>query len=255
MVKNNNLIHYLDSRKLMENQLVKELKQGLPPSVKLIAYNYSHAGTSLYALLQRKQQTKPSEWLTLRLADHPLWLEEAQQLLIDFGNPADVRGIAEKLTSLFKNPKTENYFYPISSFEIAVLQFLDACQKQGMIWAVRLPEEIFAARKQLPLNLETDFVQTDLFLGNRNNLNALLLPVEAKDFQAELARLFGRNLLFSQFARGRLLRLLPTNQWIQPIIKSGATQGCSFKKQLANKYGQELLDIYKKGKNLSKDLK
>ena len=39
-------------------------------------------------------------------------------------------------------------------------------------------------------------MQADLFLGNRNNLNALLLPVEAKDFQTELARLFGRNLLF-----------------------------------------------------------
>ncbi len=100
----------------------------------------------------------------------------------------------------------------------------------------------------MSLDLESDFIETDLFLGNRNNLNAMLLPVEAKDYQAELATLFGRNLLFSQFARGRLLRLLPTNQWIQPIIEYGETKESDWKKQLANDYGQQLLDVYEKGK-------
>ena len=123
-----------------------------------------------------------------------------------------------------------------------------------MVWAIRLPEEIFAARKQLPLNLEVDFMQADLFLGNRNNLNALLLPVEAKDFQTELARLFGRNLLFSQFARGRLLRLLPTNQWIQPIIETRTAKEASWEDQIVSEYGQELLAVYKKGRRLSLDI-
>ena len=123
-----------------------------------------------------------------------------------------------------------------------------------MIWAVRLPEKIFAARKQITLDLKNDFIETDLFLGNRNNLNTMLLPVEAKEYQAELAVLFGRNLLFSQFARSRLLRLLPTNQWIQPVIKSGITKGKDWKEQIANVYGQELLNVYKKGEKLSMNL-
>lgn len=241
-------IYVLNARRLMENYLINGLKQGLPSSVKLIAYNYSRAGTSLYALLYRKQKSGAPKWLTLRLADHPLWLKEAQQFFIDFGNPADVSSLTTKVSRLFKSSKVADYFYELSPSEIAVLQFLDACQKQGMIWAVRLPEQIFAARKQLSLDLESDFIETDLFLGNRNNLNAMLLPVEAKDYQAELATLFGRNLLFSQFARGRLLRLLPTNQWIQPIIEYGETKGSDWKKQLANDYGQQLLDVYEKGK-------
>src|SRR5699024_306439 len=185
---------------------------------------------------------------TLRLADHPLWLENGQQLFIDFGNPADLRGLAKKLITLFESPTAEDYFYKLTSLEIAALQFLDACQKQGMIWAVRLPEQIFAARKQLSFDLENDFIETDLFLGNRNNLNTMLLPVEAKDYQAELATLFGRNLLFSQFARGRLLRLLPTNQWIQPIIEYGIKKESNWKKQIASEYGQQLLDVYDKGR-------
>src|SRR5699024_5896678 len=158
----------------MEEQLIHELKRGLPPSVKLIAYNYSHAGTSLYALLQRNQITETPEWLTLRLADHPLWLENGQQLFIDFGNPADLRGLAKKLITLFESPTAEDYFYKLTSLEIAALQFLDACQKQGMVWAVRLPEEIFAARKQLSFDLKNDFIETDLFLGNRNNIYKIL---------------------------------------------------------------------------------
>lgn len=241
-------IHDIDTRKLMEKQLINELQKGLPPVIKLIAYNYSHAGTSLYALLCRKRNARVPEWLTLRIADHPLWLENAQQLFIDFVNPADLSRLAVKIDSLFKEPKTLDYFYKLSSSEIAVLQFLDACQKQGMIWAIRLPEKTFAARKQISFDLEADFIETDLFLGNRNNLNAVLLPVEAKEYQVELAVLFGRNLLFSQFARSRLLRLLPTNQWIQPIIKYGKMEGSDWKKRIASEYGQQLLDVYEQAK-------
>lgn len=132
--------------------------------------------------------------------------------------------------------------------EIAVLQFLDECQKQGLVWAVRLPKTIFAGHKKLPLDLKSDFMKADLFLGDRNNLNHLMLPVEAKPFQAELAVLFGRNLLFSQFSRGRLLRLLPTNQWIQPIIKQRTTNHHDWKKQIAGHYGKKLIEVYEKAK-------
>src|SRR5699024_704161 len=123
----------------MEKQLINELQKGLPPVIKLIAYNYSHAGTSLYALLCQKRNERVPECLTLRIADHPLWLENAQQLFIDYGKPADLSRLAVKIDSLFKEPKTLDYFYKLSSSEITVLQFFDACQKQGIICAIRLP--------------------------------------------------------------------------------------------------------------------
>ena len=59
-------IYDLNARRLMEKYLINGLKQGLPSSVKLMAYNYSRAGTSLYALLCRKQKSGALEWLTLR---------------------------------------------------------------------------------------------------------------------------------------------------------------------------------------------
>jgi len=244
-------IYNLNTHPLIEQQLINGLKKGLPASVTLQAYNFSRAGNSLYALLRREQTAGPLEWLTLRLADHPLWLKGAQQLFINFGNPADLKGIAQKVTHLFRQPEVDNYFYKLSSLEIAVLQFLDACQKEGMIWAVRLPTEVFAARKQLSFELKQDFLETDLFLGDRNNLNTLLLPVEAKEYQAELGILFGRNLLFSQFARGDLLRLLPTNQWIQPLIEYGKDQEQDWQEQIASEYGEQLLEAYEKGKKSS----
>lgn len=242
-------IHQLKSRKIIEKQLNLTLEKGLPPTIRLIAYNYSRAGTSLYALLHRKIKANPSEWLTLRLADHPLWLKEAQQLSLDFGNPVDLRGLANKIHQLFMRSEVDHYFYVLSLQEVAVLQFLDECQKRGLIWAIHLPEEIFAARKQVPLDLNSDFMEAELFLGNRNNLNHLMLPVESKEFQTELAVLFGRNLLFSQFSRGHMLRLLPTNQWIQPIINQASENSNNWEKRMVNGYGQRLMDVYEEAKN------
>lgn len=79
-MQDNQLIQTLGTRKLMEWQLLQSLKKGLPPFVTLTAYNLSRTGISFYGLLTRKQKNKPTNWLTLRLADHPLWLLEAQQV-------------------------------------------------------------------------------------------------------------------------------------------------------------------------------
>ena len=243
-MQDNHFYQKLESRKLMEEQLIWSLKKGLPPTIKLMAYNLSRTGISFYGLLVRKQEKGPSSWLTIRLADHPLWLQEAQQVSIEFGNPADLLGITAKIKQLFQSPKAEDYFYDLLPLEISVLQFLNECQKQGLIWAIRLPEAIFASHKKLPLNLKSDFMEADLFLGDRNNLNNFMLSVEAKLFQTELAVLFGRNLLFSQFSRGHLLRLLPTNQWIQPIIEQRAADNQEWKNQIASYYGEQLIEAY-----------
>ena len=62
------------------------------------------------------------------------------------------------------------------------------------------------------------FMTQDFYLGKRNNLNHLLLPIKDEEFQKIVARLYGRNFLFSQFSGHSLLKLLPTNQWILPVL-------------------------------------
>lgn len=231
----------------MKKQLLTAMEEGLPSYVELTAVNISRTGTSVYSLLRQKRRSGPQKWLTLRLADHPLWLTDAQQVSIDFGNPADMVHLKEKISKLFETPEINEYYYQLSSLEVAVLQFLDECQKLGLVWAVRLPDEIFAAKKEIPLELEKEFIKAELFLIDRNNSNTLLLPVESKQFQAALAILFGRNLLFSQFSRGRILRLLPTNQWIQPIIEREGSS--DWKERIEKEYGTHVIEAYEEGKD------
>lgn len=236
------------TQQIMITYLVESLKQGLPTNMSLVSYNISRAGISLYGLLHR-EQGENSAWMTLRLTDHPLWLENAQQLFLDFGNPADLYHLEKRINELFDDTTVEKYFYKISALEVAILKFLDACQRHNLVWAVRLPEEIFAGKKKIPLDLENEFMTFDLYLGDRNNFNNLLLYVDSKEFQKQLAVLLGRNLLFSQFTRGSMLRLLPTNQWIQPIIKDTQTDENNWEEQISAEFGSELIEIYKKGKN------
>ena len=44
----------------MEKQLINKLKQSLPPSVKLIAYNYSHAGQAYMPYYRENNKPKLS---------------------------------------------------------------------------------------------------------------------------------------------------------------------------------------------------
>lgn len=76
-----------------------------------------------------------------------------------------------------------------------------------------------AAHKAVPFDLKTDFLAAQLYLGDRNNANNLLIPVMVSDFQQRLATFYGRNLLFSQFTKHSLMKLLPTNQWLQPMLR------------------------------------
>lgn len=241
----------LQIKYLVREQLLYEITSGLPQEVKLIAYNFSRSNMSMYSLLCRENNVGDLEWLTLRTADHSMWLKNAEQISIDLGNPADLTHLSIKIKCLFEDSITDSYYYRMSYVNLAILQLIDECQQHGIIWAVRLPEEIFAAKKQMPLDLNKEFMETDLFLGSRNNLNSLLVSVHSKKFQLQLAKIFGRNLLFSQFSGHSLLKLLPTNQWIQPIIQR-ETSSSNWKEIIADEYGQSLIDTCEKAINQQK---
>lgn len=212
----------LDQEKIRnfgQKQIIACLKRGLPDSIKLFAYNISKTDMSVYSLLHQNNSKKQNIWMTVRVADHPLWLKNAQQLSLDIGSPADLTRLTNSFTKAFSNHENTKKWFQMTKKQLAILHLLDKCQQNGLVWAIRLPEEIFAAFKKNPLDLKTDFMKAELFLADRNNVNALLLPFDIPHFQAQLANLYGRNLLFSQFSRHRLLKLLPTNQWIQPMLQ------------------------------------
>jgi len=243
-MKSSRLSSALQTKKLVQKHLLYEIKDGLPPQIELVAYNFSRSNMSMYSLLCLENSASRLEWLTLRTADHPVWLQNAEQVSIDLGNPADLIHLSDKIGHLFGR-NTSRYYYKLSMIDLAILHLIDECQQNGIIWAVRLPEKIFSAKKQIPLDLNKEFMEADLFIGSRNNLNSLLLPVYSKKFQSQLAKLFGRNLLFSQFSGHSLLKLLPTNQWIQPIIEKEPTIH-HWKKIIADEYSQKLVDVCEK---------
>ncbi|MDN6639575.1 MAG: hypothetical protein L0L10_02215 [Tetragenococcus sp.] len=229
-------------RKLGQKYIVTTLKKELPSTVSLLAYNISKTDMSVYNLLCQTENETQNKWMTLRIADHPLWLENAQQVSLDIGSPADLIHLPEAIQKVFSRYENTDQWYQMSKNDIAVLSLLDQCQQKGLVWAVRLPEEIFAAFKKRPLDLQTDFMEAELFLTNRNNVNSFLLPIHLSCFQAQLAQLYGRNLLFSQFARHHLLKLLPTNQWVQPVLQKEQTN-FDWQQLIIHNYGT---DFYQK---------
>lgn len=229
-------------RKIGQKQIVETIRKRLLYTTSLFAYNVSKTDMSVYSLLHQNIEKNRNLWMTLRVADHPLWLENAQQVSIDIGSPADLVRLPRILSKVLScDMKAKNY-YQMTNSELAVLELLDSCQQNGLVWAVRLPEAIFTAFKKRPLDLQKDFMQAELFLTNRNNVNALLLPFTTSYFQDQLAKLYGRNLLFSQFSRHHLLKLLPTNQWIQPMLKK-EQKLLDWRQQIIYDYGE---DFYQK---------
>ncbi|GAA5421978.1 hypothetical protein KV134_10260 [Tetragenococcus halophilus] len=225
-------------RKIGQKQIVETIRLRLPYAVTLFAYNISKTDMSVYSLLHQNTAEAGNLWMTLRVADHPLWLKNAQQVSIDIGSPADLTRLPTTISKVLScDMKTKNC-YQMTNSELAVLELLDSCQRNGLVWAVRLPEEIFTAFKKRPLDLQKDFMQAEVFLTNRNNVNALLLPFTIPCFQAQLAKLYGRNLLFSQFSRHHLLKLLPTNQWIQPMLEK-EQKLLDWRQQIIYDYGED----------------
>lgn len=201
----------IDNKALLFNYLYKNVAKALPATCSIRAANFSKSDISAYFLLKYAHNL----WLTLRTADHPLWLKNAQQLQIDLGDPADLVRFSAHLKKCLALKKN-NYFH-ITLAEISILNFLISLEQRGLICVLRLPAKISSSHKSLPLNLSM-FMTQDFYLGQRNNLNHLLLPIKDEEFQKIVARLYGRNFLFSQFSGHSLLKLLPTNQWILPVL-------------------------------------
>ncbi|BDZ29763.1 hypothetical protein RA086_01120 [Lactiplantibacillus sp. WILCCON 0030] len=224
-------------------QLQLAVQMALPTNVHILARNFARSSASSYWLLMLDQPDHSMpRFLTLRIADHTLWLSNHDQLAVTWeaGNFASVRQtLRQRLT-----PTTlQQYSYYLQPIDIVTLRLVLHLEQHQLIWLVQLSPTIAKAYKNQRLDLHDDFPSAKLLLGNMNNSSLQLVPVKQPAFQARLGQYFGRNLLFSQFTSHQLLRLLPTNQWIRPLLRQ-LPPTPSLEQQLAAAYGTDFVRIY-----------
>lgn len=215
--------------------LERTVSAALPPDVSLKARNFARSTASSYWLLQKTTSQGP-EWLTLRVATHPLWLENAQQLEIIWENPRDFKLLKDQLQRHLMISEMAPAFFRLNQIDLSTLKLLTELERHQLIWFIQMAPQIAEAHKHRRFDLATDFSRTFLMLGDRNNASHLLVKVISPDFHQKLAQYFGRNLLFSQFTRHQLLKLLPTNQWIQSIM-AASTIPTDWRQTLELAYG------------------
>jgi len=224
-------------------QLQLAVQLALPTNVHVLARNFARSSASSYWLLMIQQPAAIApRFLTLRIADHTLWLSNHDQLAITW-KAGDFTGIQQTLRQQLTAETLQQYSYQLSTADIITLRLILHLEQYQLIWLIQLAPDIAKAYKNQQLDLHDDFSHAKLLLGNMNNSSLQLVPVKQPVFQSRLGQCFGRNLLFSQFTSHRLLRLLPTNQWIRPLLAELPSTP-NLEQQLSGAYGTDFVRIY-----------
>ncbi|AUI77403.1 hypothetical protein BB562_01190 [Lactiplantibacillus pentosus] len=227
-----------DRRRL---QLAVQL--ALPTNAHVLARNFARSSASSYWLLMLTQPNHATpRFLTLRIADHLLWLTNHDQLAISWES-GNFTAVQQTLHRQLTPETLQRYSYQFTTTDIITLRLILHLEQYQLIWLIQLAPEIAKAYKNQHLDLRDDFGQAKLLLGNMNNSSLQLVPVKQPAFQNRLSQYFGRNLLFSQFTSHHLLRLLPTNQWIRPLLKV-LPPTPNLEQQLSTLYGTDFVRIY-----------
>lgn len=216
------------------------VQAGLPQGVQLAAANYARSSASSYWLLSWSSAAMPPIWLTLRIATHPHWLTHVQQVEVVRPALPDLTGLSAAVRQALASPAAAAARYQFTPLELAVLRQLLVLADHKLVWLVQMTPAIAASHKGRSFDLQNDFRRLPLFLGDRNNVNNLLVPVSAPAFQDKLIDFFGANLLFSQFSSHYMLKLLPTIQWLKPMLAADA-RIVHWPPQLAAAYGKNFM--------------
>jgi hypothetical protein len=216
--------------------------EALPVGVELVAANFARSTASSYWLLKKPNDKRRDDWLTLRIATHRLWLEHARQIEVLWQHPGDFNELAAAVKERLTTTAVVHNQFQLTKLDIALLRLLTTLERHKLIWFIKMTETVASAHKAVPLDLKADFNRAQLYLGDRNNANALLIPVKVPAFQKQLAVLYGQNLLFSQFTKHELMKLLPTNQWIQPML-AGVSENNDWQSEVAGAYGEDFVQL------------
>ncbi|KRL05096.1 hypothetical protein [Liquorilactobacillus oeni] len=224
---------------LSKEQLINCVQASLPHKLTLSACNFTPASTSTYLLLKHREKGQIS-WLTLRIATHTSWLRHAAQSTLLLKKNTDSSILPQLINKKLNEAYTVKIFFQLSETDLALLKMLLFMEHYRVVWLIKIPEAIAKGHKKVPFDLKKNFLAAELFLGSRNNSNRLLKPIEQPALEKRLAFYFGANLLFAQYTRHRLLRLLPTNQWLQPILSTQPLNS-DWVLKLETVYGAEFL--------------
>ncbi|KRL12430.1 hypothetical protein [Schleiferilactobacillus perolens] len=214
------------------------VQAGLPVGVQLVAANFARSSASSYWLLRWLSPDALPVWLTLRIATHPHWLTHVQQVEVVWPKLPDLTGLADAIGQALTDAAAAAARYQFTPLELAILKQLMVLAEHKLVWLVQMPPAMALSHKGRSFDLQNDFRRLPLFLGDRNNVNNRLTPVHATAFQDKLIDFFGANLLFSQFSSHYMLKLLPTIQWLKPMLAADP-RAVNWQTQLAAAYGQD----------------
>ncbi|WP_283680227.1 hypothetical protein [Lentilactobacillus sp. Marseille-Q4993] len=223
-----------------EQRMITEVKAGLLVNMQLVAVNFARSSNSSYWLI-KVEDNGVIKWLTLRIASHKSWLENARA--VEIVSDQSIIDSGEVKSELMKN--WHRFASELTPVELAVLKLFMEMEQNGLVCLLELPADIDENHKAKPLNLMTDFMNSKLMIGSRNNVNKLRIEVDSSDFQSLVARLYGMNFLFSQFTVHRLMKLLPTNQWLEPVLSNYTDQNWwqALQERFGNRFIREIKSI------------
>lgn len=201
-----------------QNQLVKTVQACLDPEMEMVAVNFSKTTHSTYWLIQNGEG-KSTKWLTLRIAFHPLWLQNANQLEVAWDeDSADFEALRQLLTAKLIPENIAKHEFIIDESQAATLLLLTQFERHNLVILLKLTEKIARGHKEILLDLNDEFLKLPLMLGDRNNVNKFRNKIDLPKFHQAIAKFYGENFLFSQFTVHNFMKLLPTNQWMKPIF-------------------------------------
>lgn len=219
--------------------LTNLMQQLLPLACQVMAINYARNQTTTYWLIKIGLSPHSFAWVTLRLGDHFSWLLDARQLQVRV--LPKWHQLEKQLEAQLQTPNLIMYSYQLSKFQLAILKQSLALSQAGLIWFLRMPETMAQAHKKRSYSLARNFRKLPLYLGWRNNFHRLLLPFDCPRFLSSLLDLFGKNFWFGQFSSQQMLKLLPTRQWIEPVLKQ--EQPLCWQKEIAKNLGSDFLKM------------
>lgn len=235
-------IYEFTSKPGYHDKLARAVQAALPTGMTLSAGNYARSTASSYWLLRKRISNNRTIWLTLRVATHHGWLRNAEQSEVLWQDPGNFEQLTHLVSSQLTSREIAVNQFELTAGDIAALKLLKELERHQLIWFIQMKPDIFEAHKGLPFDLQTDFIQAPLMIGDRNNANHLLEKVIVPKFQSRLAIYFGENLLFSQFTKHHLLKLLPTNQWIEPMLAKESALN-NWQNEVAKAYGNQFVDF------------
>lgn len=125
--------------------------------VELAASNYARSTASSYWLIKGYDEHQQVYWVTLRVATHRLWLQNAHQIEVLWEEPGTFGDLFNAVSDSLHPIAVQEAKFRLSPLDIAVLNLLITLEHHKLIWFIRMIPDIARAHKDKLFDLTTDF--------------------------------------------------------------------------------------------------